>query len=90
MATANFTIDPEDGWTAVTSAGVNFIAIRSNTPNHAFYVTSAASLPAATVVGYKVQCHEFKVNVPTTDNYYVRSAENQPRGTRIDVFYIAT
>lgn len=48
MATANFNLDAEDGWTAVTAAGVDFIRIRSNTNNHAFFVTSAASPPANT------------------------------------------
>lgn len=91
MATANFSIDAEDGWVAVTSAGTNFVRIRSNTPNHAFFVTSAASLPAATVTGYKVQCAEgFWVDVPNTDNYYVRIPENLPQETRIDVFFILT
>ncbi len=46
MATANFSINAEDGWVAVTSAATDFIHIRSNTPNHAFFVTSAATLPA--------------------------------------------
>jgi hypothetical protein len=45
MATANFNINAEDGWVAVTPAGVDFVRIRSNTPKHAFYVTDAASTP---------------------------------------------
>jgi hypothetical protein len=206
MATANFNLDAEDGWTAVTVAGVDFIRIRSNTNNHAFFVTSAASPPANTttdavaatgtitfggqpiadetvtvgsqvfvfkasaagalevtiggtaaitrdnltakinansavvtalssgstlinltavtagtagnsivlteaatnvtvsgagtlaggaaavpaVIGYKVTCEEFWVDVPTTELYYVRNAENVPQNTRIDVFYIAS
>ncbi len=51
MATANFSINAEDGWVAVTAAATNFIRIRSNTPNHAFFVASAAALPANTTSG---------------------------------------
>lgn len=90
MATANFSITPADGWVAVTSAGTNYFRVRSNTPNHAFFVTSAASTPAATVVGYKVHCHDFKVNVANSQNYYVRVVQELPEATRIDVFYILT
>jgi hypothetical protein len=88
MATANFTIRAEDGWTAVTSDPVTFIRIRSNTPNHAFFVTTGSSAPAASVIGFKQQCDEFWCDVPVADNFYVRCAENLPQGTRIDVFYI--
>lgn len=88
MATANFFIDAEDGWTAVTSAGVDFIRIRSNTPKHAFFVTTGSSTPAATVTGYKVTCEDFWVDVPVTDNFYVRVAENLPQETRFDVFSV--
>jgi len=91
MATANFEIKAEDGWTAVTSADNSFIRIRSNTPNHAFFVTTGSSLPAATVIGYKVQCKEFWCNVAagTGVRYYVRTAEGRPTPTnRIDVFTI--
>lgn len=90
MATANFSIDAEDGWTEVTSAGVDFIRIRSNTPSHAFYVTTGSSTPATTVIGYKVQCDDFWCDVPVTDNFYVRVIENLPQETRFDVFYVAT
>lgn len=91
MATANFSIDAEDGWVAVTSAGVDFIRIRSNTPKHAFFVTTDASTPASTVIGYKQQCDDgFWCDVPVTDNFYVRVAENLPQDTRIDVFYVLT
>lgn len=91
MATANFTLAPGAGWTLVAATPVCFIKIRSNTPKHAIFVTSATSLPAATVVGYKVNCEDhFCVNVQgsTADNYYVRTAESQPGQTRIDVFYL--
>lgn len=90
MATANFFIDAEDGWTAVTAAGVDFIRIRSNTPNHAFYVTTGSETPASTVIGYKVHCDDFWCDVPVTENFYVRTIENLPQETRFDVFYVAT
>lgn len=94
MATANFVIQPEDEWVAVTAAGVNFIKIRGYPDSQAFYVTSAATTPAATVRGYRVDCHEFEVNVATTDNYYVRVTNPKPgvadEGLRIDVFSIPT
>jgi hypothetical protein len=90
MATANFSIKAEDGWVAVTSADNSFIRIRSNTPNHAFFVTSGTSAPADTVIGYKVICHEFWCNVAAGANvrYYVRTLENRPAQNRIDVFTI--
>jgi hypothetical protein len=92
MATANFFIDAEDGWTQVTSGDVDFIRIRSNTPKHAFFVTTGSTTPASSVIGYKVICDDFWVDVPTTTGefYYVRLMENIPQETRIDVFYIAT
>lgn len=89
MATANFDIDAEDGWVAVTSGGAAFIKIRSNTPNHPFFVTTGSSAPAASVIGFKVHCEEFWCDVSTTENYYVRTLENLPQNSRIDVFYIA-
>lgn len=89
--TANFiSIDPEDGWVAVTAAAVSFIKIRSST-GHGFYVTCANSAPAASVVGFKHQCKEpFWVDtpVPTGYLYYVRTFENQPHGNTISVFSI--
>lgn len=88
--TANFSIDPEDGWTAVTAAAVDFIKIRSTT-GHGFYVTCADSPPAATVVGFKHQCEEpFWVDTPVETGflYYVRTVENMPRGSAISVFAI--
>jgi hypothetical protein len=87
MATANFNLDAEDGWVAVTSNPTNFIRIRSNTPKHPFFVTSGSSTPASTVIGYKVHCEDFYCDVEVTDNYYVRIGENVPQNTRIDVFY---
>jgi hypothetical protein len=90
MATANFSIDAEDGWTAVTSAGVDFIKIRSNTNKHAFFVTTNPTTPASTVIGYKVTCEDFWCDVPVADNFYVRVMENLPQETRFDVFFVAT
>lgn len=90
MTTANFDLDAEDGWVAVTSAGVDFIRIRSNTPNHAFFITTGSSTPANTVIGFKQHCDEFWCDVPVTDNFYIRLAENVPQPTRIDVFYVLT
>ncbi len=90
MATANFNINAEDGWTAVTAAAVDFIKIRSNTPGHAFYVTTGSSTPANTVIGYKIQGEEFWCDVPVADNFYVRVLENLPQNTRFDVFYVLT
>ncbi len=90
MATANFNIAPGDGWTAVTSADNSFIRIRSSSPKHAFYVTTGSSLPAATVIGYKVQCEDFWCNVAagTGVRYYVRTVEGLPPATTISVFTI--
>lgn len=89
--TANFTsIDPEDGWVAVTAAAVSFIKIRSST-NHGFYVTCANSAPAASVVGFKHQCEEpfwCDTAVPTGYLYYVRTVESNPGRTTISVFSI--
>lgn len=90
MATANFNINAENGWTAVTAAGVDFIRIRTNTPRHAFFVTTSPTLPAASVIGYKVLGEEFFVDVPVSDNFYVRFEPNLPQDTRVDVFYILT
>jgi hypothetical protein len=90
MATANFTIKPEQGWVAVTTAGVSFLRIRSSTHNHPFYVTSGSSAPAATVLGFKVDCNDFWVDVPTTDIFYVRTTQNQPTGNTISVFSLPT
>ena len=69
---------------------VDFIRIRSNTPNHAFFVTTGSTDPASTVIGFKQTCEEFWCDVPITDSVYVRLAENVPQNTRIDVFYVAT
>lgn len=92
MATANFHINAEDGWVAVTDAAVSFIRIRTNTPNHAFFVTTGSSAPTITDIGFKQQCDEgfwCDVAVATGELYYVRVAENLPQDARIDVFYIA-
>lgn len=88
MATANFNIDAEDGWTQVVPAAAAFVKIRSNTPKHAFYVTTSATAPAADVIGYKVHCEDFWVDVSSTDPYWVRVIENLPQETRFDVFYL--
>lgn len=94
MATANFNVKnsgPGGAWFAVTSAGVDFIAIRSNSNNHPFFVTTGSSTPNASVIGYKVtDADEFWVDVPVTENYYVRVPGNVPPETRIDVFYVLT
>lgn len=89
MATANFDIDAEDGWVKVADGPVDFIMIRSNTPNHAFFITTSTGAPAASVIGYKVICNEFWCDVKVTDDFYVRTAENLPQDTRFDVFSVA-
>lgn len=87
MATANFNINAEDGWVAVTSAGVNFIAINTNS-GHPFYVTDSATPPAGSKRGYKV-CHgEFKCDTPIANLVYVKMIENVPQDTIVDVFYL--
>lgn len=48
MATANYFIDAEDGWVAVTSGSTGFVAIRSNSPNHPFFVADGSSAPTTT------------------------------------------
>lgn len=88
MATEIFNIRPEDGWVEVTSAGTDFVKIRSTTKRHAFFVTSGSLLPAATDPGFKVDCHDFCVNVANPDNYYVRTANEQPGYSVISVFSI--
>lgn len=90
--TANFNIQPQDGWVTITTAGVDFIKIRQYPRSQSFYVTSAASAPAATVRGYLVDCEEeFVVNVPISTNFYVRAVNAKPDiSLRIDVFYELT
>ena len=89
MATANFDIAAADGWVAVTAAAVDFIRIRSNTPNHAIFISTGSTAPASTVVGYKIiGDDDFWCNVPVADNFYVRTAENLPHKTRVDVFSV--
>jgi len=88
MATANLYIDAEDGWVQVAEGPVAYIRIRSNTPSHPFFVTTGNTTPASTVVGYKVTCADFCVDVEVAENYYVRTAENLPQETRFDVFFI--
>ena len=91
MATANFNIQPDDGWVAVTAAGVNFIKIRQYPKSQPFYITTGSSTPALTVRGYLVDCEEFWVNVPVADNYYVRAVSAKPdQDLRIDVFSVLT
>ena len=91
MATTNFNIQAEDGWVAVTDAGVDFILIRQYPDTQPFYVTTGANTPAATVRGYRVDCHEFKVDVPVEDNFYVRAVNPKPDSDlKIDVFYVET
>ena len=90
MATANFNIKQDDGWVAVTSADNSFIRIRSNTPQSEVYVTTGTSTPALSVIGYKIIHKDFWVNVAagTGVKYYVRTVNQTPGGTRIDVFTI--
>lgn len=88
MATANFNIKPADGWVEITTAGVSFIKVRSNTPRHAFFITDSVSAPASTVIGYKVDCEEFCCDAPVSGKFYVRCHDNQPQNVRIDVFTV--
>lgn len=93
MATANFNIQPEDGWVAVTAADVKFIKIAQYPRTQPFYVTLAASPPAKTVRGYLVdKCEDFWVDVPSgTERYYVRTTNSKPDiDLRIDVLTVAT
>lgn len=90
MATANFNIQPEDGWTAVTDAGVDFIRIRNTDNKVPFYVTSGSTAPAATDIGYKVGCEDFWCDVATAELFYVRTVENRPEGMTISVFFLET
>lgn len=90
MASANVNILPTQGWVQV-APGNKFIRIRAFPDKYVYYVTSGANLPAATEMGYRVDCKDFWVNVTTTDNYYVRTvnpAPNQPTGLRLDIFYL--
>lgn len=89
MATANFDIQPDNGWVAVTAAGVDFIKIRQYPTSQPFYVTTGATTPASTVRGFRVDCDEFWCDVPVADNYYVRAENFKPdRPLRIDVFFV--
>lgn len=91
MATANFNIQPNDGWVEVTSAGVDFIKIRQYPSSQPFYVTTGPSTPASTVRGFRVDCDEFWCDVPVSDKYYVRTENFKPDiDLRIDVFFITT
>ena len=91
MATANFNIQPNDGWVAVTPGAVNYVLIKQYPVSHPIYVTSAASPPASTVRGYRVaDGAAFVMNVPTTDIFYVRTENFKPDvDLRVDVFYIS-
>lgn len=92
MATANFSIQPEDGWVPVTAADVKLIKIRQYPRTQPFYVTLAAAPPANTVRGYLVdKCEEFFINVPSgAERYYVRTINSKPDiDLRIDVLTIA-
>lgn len=90
MATEHFDIQPEDGWVEVTSAGVDFIRINHYPCNQPIFITTAVSAPADTVVGYRIG-EEFYVDVPVTDNFYVRvGGPQQPNGTRVYVFSLLT
>ncbi len=91
MATANFNIQPNDGWVKVAEA-VDFIRISQYPRSQPFYVTTNGSTPAITVKGFRVDCEDdFYVDVPITDSVYVRAENFKPDiDLRIDVFYIAT
>lgn len=91
MATANFNIQPNDGWVEVTSAGVDFIRIRQYPKSQPFYVTTGSSTPALTVRGYRVDCEEFWCDIRVADKFYVRAENFKPdTDLRIDVFFVAT
>lgn len=47
MATANFSIKPEDGWVAITSGTVAFIRVNRYPASMPFYITSGSSAPSA-------------------------------------------
>jgi hypothetical protein len=88
MATANFSIQPEDGWVEVTDDAVSFIRIRGYPSSQAYYVTTGETTPADTVRGYRIDCEEFWCDVPILDNFYVRVVNSKPDiDYRIDVFY---
>lgn len=87
MATANFNIKPEDGWTLVVTGATSQLHIRSVPDGQDFFVTNSASLPAATVVGFKAEGGEFTSVTPTTDNVYVRIAPTSRQNIRVDVYY---
>ena len=91
MATANFNIQPDDGWVAVTSAGVDFIMIRQYPSSQPFYVTTDTSTPANTVRGFRVDREHFWCDVPVSQNFYVRAENFKPDiDLRIDVFYVSS
>lgn len=91
MATANFYIQPDDGWVAVTSAGVDFIMIRQYPNSQPFYVTTGTTTPANTVKGFRVDCEQFWCDTPVAQNFYVRTENFKPdTDLRIDVFYLPT
>lgn len=93
MATANFKVKPEDGWVAVTDAGVDFIKIRQYPLTQPIFVTTGSTTPGNDVRGYRVDGDEdaFTVNVPEADNFYVR-VRNPREDYPIEVFvyYIAS
>ena len=91
MAVEVFDITPEDGWVAITDAGVDYIRIRSNTMKHGFYITSGAAPPAATDPGYRIDCEtgDFYMDVPTAELFYARTVPSLPGKTTISVFSLA-
>lgn len=47
MPTANYYIQPEDGWVEVVNGGVNFLRLTRQPPSHPMYVAGGASPPTA-------------------------------------------
>lgn len=84
-----FNIKPSDGWTQVTTGSTTYFQLRSQSSNHPIFVTTAATKPAATAPGYKVDRHEhFRVNVTNANPYWVKCVDEQPQGNMILVFSI--
>lgn len=89
MPTVNVSIAPDDGWVLLATAP-KFARVSAVPHTAQFYITAAASLPAATVVGVLCCHHPFKVNVTMTENLYGRVVTPQSDGQkiRLDVFSI--
>ncbi len=91
MPTANFYIQPDDGWVQVTSAGVDAIRISAH-PSSTLFVATGSSTPSADHKGIGLYCGKvFWTDTPETENFYVRTINFKSDGDlRVDVYSVPT